>query len=205
MPNISDCDLHIPHKGWSGDPHELENYLEIERWQRRFLANCVGGACNCGDTIQVIWSSHSSSSSAFRIQDNDTVDPLSYGYTGGTAISYSTGSNLFSFLSPGLYSARAKLKRLSGGAAGEANLFFLREDRTDNALSMYEASDTRTVANRAPGGWQIGLTVADYPVPSGSTWGLWVVQNPAAAFEVQAEVLITKTACCSIPPGPPPC
>ena len=44
MPDITKCQLHIPHKGWSGNPLEEQNYLEIERWSIR-LADC--GSCTC--------------------------------------------------------------------------------------------------------------------------------------------------------------
>jgi hypothetical protein len=44
---FSACDLHIPHKDWSGDPRERQNYDEMERWARNFYRNCLpagGGA-----------------------------------------------------------------------------------------------------------------------------------------------------------------
>jgi hypothetical protein len=35
------CDLHIPHKEWSGDENERQNYLELERWANNFRKNCL--------------------------------------------------------------------------------------------------------------------------------------------------------------------
>lgn len=34
MGNFSSTDLHIPHKEWTTDPKERENYSAIERWSR---------------------------------------------------------------------------------------------------------------------------------------------------------------------------
>ena len=45
MVEIGQCELHVPHKNWSGNPLEEQNYLEIERWSYR-LADCLG-ACAC--------------------------------------------------------------------------------------------------------------------------------------------------------------
>jgi hypothetical protein len=39
---FSPCDLHFPHKGWSDDPRESENYAAIERWAFFFRRNCLG-------------------------------------------------------------------------------------------------------------------------------------------------------------------
>jgi hypothetical protein len=36
------CDLHIPHKDWSDNVHERENYLALERWVYRFRTGCPG-------------------------------------------------------------------------------------------------------------------------------------------------------------------
>lgn len=43
--NQSGCELLIPHKDWSGDSQERENYAEIERWAKR-LQDCFA-ACTC--------------------------------------------------------------------------------------------------------------------------------------------------------------
>lgn len=48
MANFGKCDLHIPHKDWSDDPHEAENYREIERWAARLQNEC---ACCCDDQV----------------------------------------------------------------------------------------------------------------------------------------------------------
>lgn len=41
MPNFGKCLLHVPHKDWSGNPKELENYTAIERWVRKFYTECL--------------------------------------------------------------------------------------------------------------------------------------------------------------------
>jgi hypothetical protein len=40
MTGLSPCDLHVPHKDWSSDPREAQNYLEMERWATHFRTNC---------------------------------------------------------------------------------------------------------------------------------------------------------------------
>ena len=45
MPDIDPCKFHAPHKEWSGDPQERENWSEVERWSER-LAKCMG-TCTC--------------------------------------------------------------------------------------------------------------------------------------------------------------
>lgn len=37
--NFDPCQLHIPHKGWTDNPQEKQNYDEIERWSTR-LKGC---------------------------------------------------------------------------------------------------------------------------------------------------------------------
>lgn len=44
------CNLHIPFKNWSDDPHEESNYNEIERWSLRLVTNCLGARGEVGFT-----------------------------------------------------------------------------------------------------------------------------------------------------------
>jgi hypothetical protein len=49
------CDLHIPHKEWSGDEDERQNYLEMERWANHFRKNCLPcGVPHGGTTGQAL-------------------------------------------------------------------------------------------------------------------------------------------------------
>lgn len=43
MPNRTPCHLHVPHKDWTDDPRERENYEAIERWSVQLLSRRIAG------------------------------------------------------------------------------------------------------------------------------------------------------------------